>query len=187
MRTLTIACLLLLSLPAPSTAQDRIAFANVELILALMPETTEVNDALELFHRDLAERLQTKEKYGQQKLEEFQAAVAAGAPEADLEAFRRDLARLEQEIRLQAMESERKMAEKRLQLMEPVVEKLGAVFKELAEEHSYDFILNIVDGSGTSIVLHGPEDRDVTKLTLERMGVKIPGEGTAEEASGAAE
>jgi hypothetical protein len=66
------------------------------------------------------------------------------------------------------------MAQKRDELMDPVIEKLGEVIVGIAQEQSYDFILNAVDGSGTSIVLHGPESRDITKLALQRLGIPVP-------------
>ena len=162
---------------APATrAQDRIAFANVELILALMPATEEANRTLGEYQQELAGKLRTKERYAQQKLEEAQEAVAGGAAETELESFREELSRLEDEIRTQAAESDRKMATRRDELMAPVVERLGKILRDIALEDSYDFILNAVDGSGTSIVLFGREDRDVTKRALEKLGIPIPGE-----------
>jgi len=171
--------LLLLAAPA-AHAQDRIAYANVELILSLMPATEQANQALGKYQEELAAKLRTKEEYAQQKLEEAQAAVANGAPEAELDGFRKELARLEGEIRGQAADSDRKMADKRDALMVPIIDRLGEVLRQIAKEQEYDFILNGVDGSGTSIVLFGREDRDVTKLVLEKMGIPVPPEAPAE-------
>jgi len=174
MRSLVAVALLLALLVPAAHAQDRIAYANVDLILALMPETAAANDSMAAFQKQLAERLETKERYAQQKLEEAQAAVAEGAPEDELDAFRLELNRLDAEIRKQAADSDRKMAERRSALMEPVVERLSAVFRRIAEEEAYDLILNALDGSGTSVVLYGREERDVTRLALDRLGIEVP-------------
>lgn len=174
MRFLVLASILAALATPAARAQDRIAFANVELILAMMPETAEVNRALGQYQKELAAKLRTKEEYAQQKLEEAQEAVARGAADTELQKYREDLARLEDEIRAQAEDSDRKMGARRDALMEPVVAKLSGVFRDIALEEKYDFILNNVDGSGTSIVLFGREDRDVTKAVLDHMGIKLP-------------
>ena len=172
---IVVSFLALLATPA-ANAQDRVAFANVELILALMPETAAANQALGAFQDELAGDLRSREASAQKKLEEAQAAVAAGAPDSTLEAFRQELARMENDIRTQAADADRQMAAKRDELMSPVIDRLGGVFRDLAMAESYDFILNGVDGSGTSIVLFGPDDRDVTRRVLERLGIEVPKE-----------
>lgn len=164
---------LLLAVPA-ARAQDRIAYADVELILSLMPATADANKAMQQYQEELAAKLRTKEEYAQQKLEEAQSAVANGATDAELDAYRQELAKLESEIRMQAADSDRKMAEKRETLMAPIIDRLGEVLRRIAEERKYDFILNGVDGSGTSIVLYGRDDRDVTATVLEKMGIPVP-------------
>jgi outer membrane protein len=175
MRLARLVPLLALLLAASTThAQDRIAYANVELILSLMPATGEANEALGTYQQELAAKLHTKEEYAQQKLEEAQAAVANGATEVQLDGYRKELAKLEGEIRTQAADSDRKMAEKRDSLMVPIIDHLGDVLREIAKEQKYDFILNGVDGSGTSIVLFGRDDRDVTELVLTKMGIPVP-------------
>ncbi|MBZ0269704.1 OmpH family outer membrane protein [bacterium] len=182
MRLIRLVPLLALLLAAPAAhAQDRIAYVDVELILSLMPATAAANDSLGRYQEQLAAKLRTKEQYAQQKLEEAQAAVATGATEAQLDGFRTELSRLEGEIRQQAADSDRKMASKRDALMAPIINRLGDVLQEIAELQSYDFILNGVDGSGTSIVLFGREDRDVTKLVLEKMGIAVPKGGDESE------
>jgi outer membrane protein len=169
-----VLALLLLALPGVAPAQDRIAVANVELILALMPETQAAEDSLTALQKSLADRLETKERYAKEKLQEAQEAVGRGAPEDSLATYRTELNRLETEIRQQARDADRKMEEKRDALMGPIVDRLGTILDELAEEDGYDFILNTVDGSGTSIVLHTRPDRDVTQKVLTRMGIEVP-------------
>ena len=106
MKTL-LAALLLLLLPPVASAQDRIAVANVELILALMPETKAAEDSLTALQASLANQLETKERYAQQKLQEAQEAVGRGAPEDSLNAYRDELNQLEAEIRRQARDADR--------------------------------------------------------------------------------
>ena len=44
----------------------------------------------------------------------------------------------------------------------------------MAKEEGYDLILNTVDGSGTSIVLHVQPERDLTERVLKRLGIELP-------------
>ncbi len=173
MRTL-LAALLLLLLPPVASAQDRIAVANVELILALMPETRAAEDSLTALQASLADQLETKERYAQQKLQEAQEAVGRGAPEDSLNAYRDELNKLEAEIRQQARDADRRMAVRRDELMNPIVERLGTLLEEMAKEEGFDLILNTVDGSGTSIVLHVQPERDLTERVLKRLGIELP-------------
>ena len=52
-------------------------------------------------------------------------------------------------------------------------EKVSNVaLKKIAEEKGYTYILNS-SASGSSIVLHGDESDEVSKLLLSRLGVEI--------------
>lgn len=167
--------LVLLLMPLAASAQDRIGFANLELILALIPETKEVNQQLGALQQELARGLETKKNYAQQKLTEAQEAAASGvASEERLMEYETELRRLEEEIRTAAAEAEQKILAKRQELMVPVSEKLQTTIQKVAEADGYAFVLNSVDGSGTSIVLFGREEQDVTRRILEELGVETP-------------
>ena len=81
---------------------------------------------------------------------------------------------IEKELQAKQQESQQKLVERRQTLMEPIIEKMQTAIKGLAEEAGYDLILNAVDGNGVSIVLHGPEEDDVTKQLMTKLGVKLP-------------
>ncbi|MGB0369226.1 MAG: hypothetical protein ACPGD8_07455, partial [Flavobacteriales bacterium] len=46
----------------------------------------------------------------------------------------------------------------------------------VAKKKGFDYILNSVDGSGTSIVLWGPEGHDVTRAIVDELGIKLEGD-----------
>jgi Skp family chaperone for outer membrane proteins len=66
------------------------------------------------------------------------------------------------------------MMQMRGELLEPVLEKLQKAIKKVAEEKGYTFILNTVDSQALSIVLHGPEDDDITLAVMTALGIEIP-------------
>lgn len=179
-RIVALVGLLLCPLAAP--AQERIGYANLELILALMPETKQVNDELVELRKKLAKGLETKQAYAQQKLIEAQEAAEAGvASEERMLAYEQELRGLEREIQTSAAEAEQKIVSRRAELMSPVSDKLQTTIRSVAETDGYTYILNSVDGSGTSIVLYGQEEKDLTRRILKELGVEPPKEAATAE------
>jgi outer membrane protein len=176
MRAALIAALLLIAAaaPPPAQAQDKIAYANIEAIISLMPETKSAAQGVDSLGRQLAKELQVKQDYEKQRYEEAQKAAQKGATEAELDKFRSELKLLDDEIRRKSENADSTMARKKVELMQPVLHKLEATIKEIAKAEGYAFVLNSVDGQGNSIVLYGQDDRDITKKILTKLGIPIP-------------
>ncbi len=181
---LVLACASCLVAAAPVAAQDRIAYANIETILSLMPETRTAAAGVDSLGRKLSKDLQVKEAYAQKKVEEARAAQASGATDATLDKFRNELQGLEEEIRRDAEKADERIAAHRDSVLAPVFEKLQSHIQAVAKAEGYTFVLNALDGDGNSIVLYGEESRDITKKVLEHMGVPIPAKGGADAKAG---
>ena len=178
LKTILMTALMVLSLAGSAIAQQniKIGYANIEMILLYMPETKSMNQTLQTFRQKLGEDLQSRQQYAQTKLAEYQERMAAGGyatPEAQ-QAAEDALVKLDQEIQQKASESDQKLMAKRNDLMAPIVEKIQKQIKTLAGEENYTYILNTVDGSGVSIILHGPEEDDVTEKLMKRLGIQLP-------------
>ena len=166
-----------LSLAANSFAQDlKIGYANIEMVLVYMPETKAMNQQLQTFQKKLGEKLQTKQQYAQTKFTEYQEMAKKGDPadQATLQTLEQELVKLDEELKKEAGDADQKLMEKRQELMEPILKKLETSIKALAAADGYDLILNSVDGNGISIVLHGPEEHDLTKKLMESLGIEVP-------------
>lgn len=167
--------LAVVGLSGSAIAQDlKIGHANIDLIISLMPETQTMQTQLQTFQKKLGEQLKTKEEYAQAKYAEYLSKKEGGATEEALKPLEDELVKLDGEIRQFTAESEEKLVQKRQTLMGPIVEKLQASIEVLAKEEGYTYILNSVDGSGVSVVLHGPEQANVTEKLATRMGLEIP-------------
>jgi outer membrane protein len=173
LKTVLLSILLAVGFSLSIQAQ-KLAYANIDLVLSLMPETQSMSQSLTTFQKQLAEKLEVKQKYAQAKYQEAEQAAQNNATDAELDKYRNELVRLDGEIRKEAGEADQKLANKRMEMMDPVTKKLEAALKEVAADGGYDYVFNSVDGSGVSIVLHGPEDRDLTKILLTKLGVAIP-------------
>lgn len=176
MKLIATALALSLVVSVPAVAEERIAFANLDVLLALMAESTDVNKQLEAYHKELAAGLDTKQAYAQQKFVEAQEAAASGVvSDEKLQAFEKELRGLEIEIRESAAEADQKILLKRKELMAPMATQLETTIREVAQAEGYTYVLNSVDGAGTSIVLFGVEERNITAKVLAQLGISPSG------------
>jgi len=185
-RALLLTGALLAVLPAVAAAQDRVGYANLDLIIAKMPESQAVAKKLDTFQNELAKGLSTKRAYAKQKLVEAQNAQASGVvSDEKLSEYEDELRKLDREIQETAQEADRKMMQRRNELMEPIIEKLQDTIKQVAEAEGYTHVINIVDGTGTSVLLWGIEERDLTRKILAALGISVDEVDEAEEAPAA--
>jgi outer membrane protein len=168
--------LLVISTATFANAQLKIGYVNIELILAYMPETQTMNQQLQTFQSKLGEKLQVKQQYSQSKYQEYLEKKERNPTldEATFKEMEEELMKLDEEIKIEAAESEQKLLKKRQELMEPILQKLNANLESLAIEEGYDYILNSHDGNGVSIVLRGPKEHNLTEKVFAKLGIAIP-------------
>ena len=163
-------------------AQLKIGYASIDYILAKMPETQSMQSRLQTYEKQLSKSLEAKEGYYRQKLQELsdwasaQGITSQDDPRLAQKAEELELQKKAEELQKAAAEAEEKLAKKQIELMTPITEKLEAKIKEVATAEGYDFILNQTDSGGVSIVLYGPEDRNLTKAIMTALNIPIPEE-----------
>ncbi|MEO0471170.1 MAG: OmpH family outer membrane protein [Bacteroidota bacterium] len=176
---ITFFLLLLVGMLGNATAQEKIGYANLELILAYLPETQDVNKKLTEYRDQLSKKLESKRSYFQVKFQEANEKQQAGASEQELQVLSQELQKLQAEVQQEAANAEQLMAQRQGQLMQPILDKLQGKIKDLASEKGYTFIFNST-ASGSSVLLHGVPGDEVSKDLLVKMGVdasKLEGEG----------
>ncbi len=164
----------LLAFAEPAAAQDKIAYASLDLIVSLMPETKAMAQEIDTLGRKLAKELDTKEQYAEQKAKEAREAATSGATEADLDKRRTELRGLQEDLRKGAESADAELAKKRMDLLKPVFEKLETTIETVAKAEGYTYVLNSTDGQGNSIVLYGADGRDLTEKILAKLGIPVP-------------
>lgn len=167
--------LLALCAVLPAQAQ-KIGFADLELILAYMPEAQAIERELNTYTQQLQKNIRAKQEYAETKLEEFQQrAQEAGEslPETELQAMETELQKLQQEIYKSQQDAEQKLMVKRMDRLGPLLDKVQAAIDALAKEGGYTYIFNATSG-GTSIVLHAGDQYNVTKELMKRLNIAIP-------------
>lgn len=163
--------LLLFGLSTQVFAQ-KIGYANLELVLAYLPETQQVGQQLQTFQANETKKLESKRNYFDTKYQEYAERAQAGATEQDLLPLQQELQKLQNEIQQQAARVQQQIAQKQGELMGPILEKVEGELKKIAEEKGYVYILN-ASASGSSVVLHGNDADEVSKLLLTRLGVEV--------------
>lgn len=178
--TITLMLLLLLGAGSQLSAQsaEKIAFTNVELILAYMPETQAIDKQMETMEKKLSESLEVKQKYYQQKMMDFQERQQKGPAmtEPEQTAAIKELQKLEGEIQANIAAAQDKLMKKRMELLEPVQAKMQKAIDEVAAEGGYTYILNQAVGSGIPSILYGDAKFDVTTTIAKKLGLEIEDE-----------
>lgn len=159
---------------SPLSAQ-KIGYANIEVILALMPESKSMQQTLQVYEKSLGEKIQMKQQFYQQRAQEYLELQRTTQDEARLKPLEDELLNLEEQIRKESADAQIQLVKKRQDLLEPILQKLQQQIDALSESEGYSYILNTVDGSGVSIVLHGPKEHDLTEKLMTRLGIQIPG------------
>lgn len=175
-KTLVITLLLSASLFQASAQEDtvKIGYTNIELILAYLPETQQMEKELNLMQSKIAEQLKTKEAYLQQKYQELVEKVQNGqlSPQ-EQEEGQKQLEDLQAEIQKFAEDAEMEIISEREKKLIPLLDKLQNTIDAVADEGNYTYILNQTTSGGVSTILFGPEQNDVTDIIMEKLGIEI--------------
>jgi len=169
-----IAVTSLLSLSA--SAQVKIGYTNVELLLSFMPEAKAMENELQVFEEQLVKDLTNRQNYLETLMNEYETAMKAGTtPPAELEKMRNNLIQLDDEIKKKAKDAEIKLQKKQDEMLAPIRDKLKDAIDKVAAESGYTYVLNSSVG-GISAILHGPPSDDITEKVLTKLGIPVPEE-----------
>ena len=181
MRTLRVAIILFLSIilniqaQAQSTNSElKIGYVNPQSILANMPEMRAVQQRLQNFTARKQQELSTLEQEFQTQVAEYQQKVAVISAEAQKQEEAR-LGKLQQEL-LQTQEiAEQELAQRRDELIGPLLEQIGLAIETVAQKQGLSYVLNTTTSSGDMIILYASEDFrakfDITQSVMEELGM----------------
>jgi len=181
MRTLRVAIILFLSIilniqaQAQSTNSElKIGYVNPQSILANMPEMRAVQQRLQNFTARKQQELSTLEQEFQTQVAEYQQKVAVISAEAQKQEEAR-LGKLQQEL-LQTQEiAEQELAQRRDELIGPLLEQIGLAIETVAQKQGLSYVLNTTTSSGDMIVLYASEEFrakfDITQSVMEELGM----------------
>lgn len=181
MRTLRIAVILFFSIVLNLQAQAqsnnselKIGYVNPQSILANMPEMRAVQQRLQNFTARKQQELSILEQEFQTQVAEYQQKVGVISADAQQQEEAR-LGQLQQDL-LQAQEvAEQELAQRRDELVGPLLEQIGAAIEAVAQKQGLSYVLNTTTSSGDMIILYASEDFrakfDITQSVMEELGM----------------
>lgn len=167
---------------ALAQAPLKIGYTSVSYVLAQMPESKQIESQLKTYSGQLEAQLKTKYTEYQTKGEAYQkgAATMTDVVRADKE---KELQNLQQSIQEFQRNADQSLQQRQQTLLKPALDKLQKAIDDVAKENGYTYVLNS-DGD-SPVLLHGPEDGNISDIVLKKMGITPPAPGAASAAPAA--
>jgi len=133
-----------------------------------------VQQRLQNFTARKQQELLTLEQDFQTQVAQYQQKVGVISAEAQQQEEVR-LGQLQQEL-LQAQEvAEQELAQRRDELVGPLLEQIGSAIEAVAQKQGLSYVLNTTTSSGDMIILYASEDFrakfDITQSVMEELGM----------------
>ena len=165
-------------------AQVKIGYTNVEMILAYMPETQQMNKDLQIYAGKLEKALQVEENYFQLKMDEYTSLSKQNKlTPADDENRQKELMKLDSTLRQKQALQEQQLMGMQQELIAPSLDKLQKAIDDISKAEGYTYILNQSTSTGVSTILFGPESDNITNKIFAKLGIEIPKEMQGEKAT----
>lgn len=166
MRTI---CLILSLFLTVSLSAQKYGFMSSSDIIQQMPDVKAADAQLIEFQKSL-------EAEGKKKMDKFQTSYQAYLNEVDegllsqLQIQEREelLAKSRQDIGKFEQEAQMKIAQKREELLGPILEKVDKAIQEVGKENNFTFIF---DTSASGTLLYAPEGDDISSLVKAKLGI----------------
>lgn len=180
MRNLVLAIAVMMMVPSLVSAQ-KIGYADINAILSVMPDNKKINEDLQIYGIGLQKRLDDMKAQLDVIVQQFNEVLAKGDTAKALE-FQKQGLEGDKQVREAAAQAEQQLAQKRGELLQPVLGKIRSAMEIVAKRKGFEYVMNSVDGSGTSIVLWGPDGHDITRDVVAELGIKLEGQEEAQPA-----
>ena len=152
-------------------AQTKIGYISLDYVLNQLPEAKQVEAELKTTQTQYENLLQGKIKDFQAKYADYEKnqATMNDVIKADKD---KNLKNLQNEIEEFRQSSDTSLQKKQAQLLQPLLKKIEDNMHVVAKENAYTYVFNYDAGQGTTpIVLHAPDDANISDLVLKKMGV----------------
>ncbi len=152
---------------------QKIGYANIDALLKIMPESQSMQQVLTLYQAKLMEKLEIKKQNFQSQVTAYVELKKMPQDLLKMQALESELAKLQNEIKIETASVEHRVKLKKAELITPILQKFQAAIDSISKDEGYDYILNSVDSAGMSIILHGPQEHDLTEKLIRRLGIQI--------------
>jgi outer membrane protein len=147
----------------------KIGYVNLEYVMNMLPDSKNVEKDLKTFESQLSTQLKNRATTFQEKLQTFQKEHPKMIDD-EKEKKEKELQSLHAEIEQLQLEAQNLLANKQMELLKPLYEKVQKAIETFAKKNKYTHVLNANTG-GISFVLYGEKQYDLSDFILKEMGI----------------
>lgn len=165
----TILLGLVLTLCASYMSAQKIGYINVGNILTEMPAAGRADSTLVLYQKQESMKGDTLAKIFEKEYQVFVEAYNAGTlSPSQTQKRQEELKKQQQILQSYAQEVENKVEILRKQLLQPILNQLDDVIRQVGKEGNYDVILDASSG----LFLYAQESEDIAPVIRKKLGLK---------------
>ena len=153
-----------------ANAQVKIAYIDSSEITKDMPESKKAQAALEKQAKELQNQLEAMAKEYQTKMQDYEANQASMS-NLVRQSKEKEIIDLETRIQQFQLNARDELANKELELLNPIIEKVQNVINSLGKERGYTMVIDKA-ASGGVVVYLGTDVVDITKDVRAKLGLK---------------
>ncbi len=159
---------------AQAQATPKIGYTDHEVIIVNMPEYRQIRQKLQTEYQGSQGQLQTKFQDYQEKLEKYQKQQALLSDERRAER-EKELMALQEEIQKAAANEEQALAEREVELMKPLLDKVQNAIDTVAKRKGLDLVLRTQAGPMQPIILYVNDQTiaDITPDVARQLGLEV--------------
>ena len=150
-----------------SAEAQKIAYLNLDTLLATMPEMTEAKKTSADYYKQLETTLSTMQKELNDKLTEYQANEK-NYTDLIKQTKQKELQDLNQRIQDFQVQAQRDFQEKNIEITKPINEKAKKAIEKVAKAKGYKIVLD----SGIGTILYSEPVDDILLLVKTELGIK---------------
>lgn len=154
-------------------AQQKIGHANWDYIFGQLPEAKQIETELKSYESQLQNQYKIKSQELETKYKAYQG-IPANTPDAIKKDKENELAFLQENLQKFQQDAQTSLQKKQMELMNPVLEKIGKAIETVAKENGYSYIINPQAAGGNALLLYSDEKTNISNLVLKKLGIAAP-------------
>ena len=151
-----------------ANAQVKIAHVNTAEVLDAMPDKAKAEKNLEKYYDELQNQLQAMVKEYQTKLQDYEANQGSMSNLVK-QSKEKELVDLQSRIQQFQLNAEDEFANKRAELLKPLLDKIQNAINVVGKEKGYTYVLDLATGAAVYV---GDNAVDCTKDVKVKLGIK---------------
>ena len=151
-----------------ANAQVKIAHVNTAEVLDAMPDKAKAEKSLEKYYDELQNQLQAMAKEYQTKMQDYEANQATMSNLVK-QSKEKEIVDLQTRIQQFQLNAEDEFANKRAELLKPMLDKIQNAINAVGKEKGYTYVLDLATGAAVYV---GTDAVDCTSAVKAKLGIK---------------